>query len=95
MAVNILGRQFKVPLADRYSIDISVDTHIRRVMARIGLVPANAKAEQIIYKARELYPDFPGLIDFSLWEIGRDSCYSQKPACETCIVKDVCKKITA
>ena len=71
MAANILARQFKIPFSDYYSIDISPDVHILRVMRRTGLVDNNADLDSIIYKARELNPEFPGIIDFSCWEIGR------------------------
>lgn len=93
MAANILARQFKIPFSDYYSIDISPDVHIRRVMSRMGLVPKGAPDESIIYKARELYPDFPGIIDFSMWEIGRNWCFAnKKPNCENCVARDSCEK---
>jgi len=63
MAANILARRFKIPFADYFSIDISADVHIRRVFARLGLVPADASVEQVIYKARALYPEFPAMMD--------------------------------
>ncbi len=91
MAANILARQFKIPFSDYYSIDISPDVHIIRVMKRIGYVPENADNDMIIYKARELNPEFPGIIDFSCWEIGRNWCKPNKPDCNNCIVKDECK----
>jgi endonuclease III len=91
MAANILARQFKIPFSDYYSIDISPDVHIKRVMKRIGYVPENAENDMIIYKARELNPVFPGIIDFSCWEIGRNWCKPNKPDCKNCIVKDDCK----
>jgi endonuclease III len=90
MATNILARQFKIPFSDYYSIDISPDVHIKRVMRRIGFVPDNAENDMIIYKARELNPEFPGIIDFSCWEIGRNWCKPNNPDCENCIVKDEC-----
>ncbi|MBU6392408.1 MAG: iron-sulfur cluster loop [Planctomycetota bacterium] len=65
MAANILARQFRVPFSDYYSIDISPDVHIIRVMKRMGFVPNGANNDMIIYKARELNPEFPGIIDFS------------------------------
>jgi len=92
MAANILARQFKVPFSDYYSIDISPDVHIIRVMKRIGFVDANANNNMIIYKARELNPEFPGIIDFSCWEIGRNWCRPSNPDCENCIVNKDCKK---
>lgn len=93
MAANILARQFRVEFADYYSIDISPDVHIRRVMKRMGFVPESASNEMIIYKARELCPEFPGIIDFSCWEIGREWCHPTKPECEKCLVSSECKKI--
>ncbi|MDD3859623.1 MAG: hypothetical protein PHW83_05440 [Bacteroidales bacterium] len=93
MAANILARQFRIEFSDYYSIDISPDVHIKRVMTRMGFVPKNASNEMIIYKARELYPEFPGIIDFSCWEIGREWCHPTKPECEKCLVNSECKKI--
>ena len=99
MAVNILARQFRIPFSDFYSIDVSPDTHVRRVMKRMGLVSSNASNasnasnEMIIYKARELNPEFPGIIDFSCWEIGKTWCKPKNPLCDKCIVSKDCKKI--
>jgi endonuclease III len=93
MAANILARHFKIPFEDYYSIDISPDVHIKRVMPRMGFVPKDPTPEQVIYKARELYPEFPGVIDFSCWEIGKNWCDPRKSDCKNCIVSDVCKKI--
>jgi len=90
MATNILARDFKVKFSDYYSIDISADVHIRRVFTRLGLVQENASIEEIIYKARALYPDFPGLMDLPVWEIGRNWCKAKTPSCESCYMSDVC-----
>lgn len=92
MAANILARQFMIPFSDYYSIDISPDVHITRVMKRMGFVPQNATNDMIIYKARELNPEFPGIIDFSCWEIGRNWCKPSIPNCKQCIVGNDCKK---
>lgn len=93
MAVNILARQFKIPFSDYYSIDISPDVHVFRVMKRTGMVSSTADRESIIYKARELNPEFPGIIDFSCWEIGRNYCRPQNPKCEDCPIESECKRI--
>lgn len=93
MAANILARQFKIPFSDYYSIDISPDVHIIRVMKRMGLVPPKANNDMIIYKARELNPEFPGIIDNSCWEIGRTWCRPNRPDCNSCIVNKECAKI--
>ncbi len=93
MAANILARQFKVPFSDYYSIDVSPDVHVKRVMYRNGLVNKNATNEEILYKARELCPEFPGIIDYSLWEVGRNWCKSSTPECDNCILKSECPKL--
>jgi endonuclease-3 len=58
MAANILATRFKVPFSDYYSIDIPPDIHIKRVFRRTGLVGREATKGSIIYKSRELYPEF-------------------------------------
>jgi len=92
MATNLLARHFKIPFSDYYSIDVSPDIHVRRVMKRLGLIKENDNNNMIIYKARELYPEFPGIIDDPLWEIGRKWCRPNNPDCENCIVKSECPK---
>ena len=92
MAANILVREFKVPFSDYYSIDVSVDTHIRRVFTRLGLVPKDASVEQIIYKARALSPKFPGLLDLPAWEIGRNWCQPREPECSKCYMNRLCPR---
>lgn len=93
MATNILARDFKVDMSDYYSIDISPDVHIKKIMKRTGLVSENADIDSIIYKARELCPEFPGIIDLICWEVGRTYCKPINPNCEDCIIREDCKKI--
>ncbi|MGC2422786.1 MAG: iron-sulfur cluster loop [Nitrospirota bacterium] len=90
MAANILVRHFKVRLSDYYSIDISVDVHVKRVFQRLGLVGKDANNDQIIYRARSLCPEFPGLLDFPSWEIGHNWCRPNNPKCSECNVNDCC-----
>jgi endonuclease III len=92
MAANILARRFRVPFSDYYSIDISPDVHVIRVMKRMGFVPADANNDMVIYKAREITPEFPGIIDFSCWEIGRGWCHPKYPNCVECIASSECEK---
>ena len=103
MAANILVRQYGIELADKASIDISPDVHVRRALQRLGLVPeiklANGKSdldkinELIIYTAREICPEYPGIIDYSLWDIGRKICHPQSPECGMCDLGDICPKL--
>ena len=94
MAANILARDFKVPLADYYSIDVSADVHVRRVFWRLGLVAEEPTVEQVIYRARSLNPAFPGLMDFPTWKIGRQWCRPKTPDCANCYMKDLCPSAT-
>jgi len=90
MAANILAREFKIPFGDYFSIDISADVHVRRVFARLGLCLADPTVEQVIYKARALHPEFPGMMDLPCWEIGRNWCKSRGPECGGCYMRDLC-----
>ncbi|MBQ6855233.1 MAG: iron-sulfur cluster loop [Alphaproteobacteria bacterium] len=94
MATNILARQYKIKLSDFYSIDISPDVHVKRIFYRTGLIDKKDKdnIDMIIYKAREIYPQFPGLIDFACWDIGRNWCTERKALCSECPLNEHCKK---
>jgi|GEM_PF-877846 len=92
MAANILARQFQIEFADYYSIDVSPDIHIRRVMWRTGLIEDMNDIDAVIYRARELNPEFPSIIDFSVWEIGRKFCTATNPKCDECFVNAKCPK---
>lgn len=95
MATNILSRDFKIPLSDYYSIDISPDVHVKRLFKRMGLVKKKDmnNVDKIIYKARSINPKFPGIIDLTCWKLGRDICRPTNPKCGECILKDLCPKI--
>ena len=90
MAANLLVRCFKVPVSDYSSIDISPDRHVRRVLYRLGLAPKQASTQLVIYRARDLHPEFPGLLDFPAFEIGRKWCKTDKPNCHKCFMEEIC-----
>jgi len=90
MAVNILARDFKIAFSDFFSVDISADVHVRRVFARLGLCPPEPTAEQVVYKARAVYPSFPGMIDLPCWDIGKNWCGPRVPQCSSCYMNDLC-----
>ena len=73
-----------------YSIDISVDVHVRRVFYRLGLTKKESTAEQVIYKARALNPEFPGMLDSACYTIGKNWCRPQTKECDKCFMNDVC-----
>jgi len=93
MAANILARDFKIPMADKYCIDISPDVQVKRVFIRLGLISQNSTNEELIYSARELNPDYPGIFDFSAWEIGRKWCRPTHPKCNDCYLFQYCPKV--
>lgn len=93
MAANILARHFKIKLKDYVCIDVSADVHVIRVFERLGFVAKNATTDQIILTAKSLHPEFPGLMDFPAWEIGRNWCRPTNPACNDCYMNDICQKV--
>ncbi|MFH1506260.1 MAG: iron-sulfur cluster loop [archaeon] len=92
MATNILSRDFKIPLKDRICIDISPDVQVRRVFWRIGFMDKTSSNDELIYCARELNPEYPGIFDLSAWEIGRTWCRPKNPKCGECYLNKYCQK---
>ena len=80
----VLSNAFNIPA-------IAVDTHVFRVSNRLGIVNSkNPEATEI-----ELQKNIP-MDKWSLahhWLIlhGRRVCHARKPACISCVVKDLCK----
>lgn len=91
MATNILVRDFHIPVSDKISIDVSIDTHVARVFKRLGLVPMDASPDYIIFRAREINPLYPGLLDYPAYEIGSTWCHARmSPSCSSCYMADNC-----
>ena len=92
MSANILYRQYKVEFAGCHSIDVSPDVHVIRFFERAGIVQRGASKDEIIYRARDLCPDYPGIVDAACWRIGREFCRPTKPNCNDCPVTQYCPK---
>jgi len=92
MATNILYRDFKIKMKDIMFIDISTDVLVRRVMERTGLVNKDSSNEELIYKAKELYPEYPGIIGLKMWLIGKYLCSRKDPKCIECPLSNFCPK---
>jgi endonuclease III len=90
MAANILAQKFKIAFADYFAIDVSADVHVRRVFDRLELCAPEPTVEQVVYKAKALHPEFPGMMNFPCWEIGRKWCKAHNPECSGCYMKDLC-----
>lgn len=84
MAANILVRDFRVELADCSSINISVDVQVGRVFSRMGFVPQDASNDDIIRRANEMCPEYPGVFDLILWDLGRTVCRPKNPVFTSC-----------
>lgn len=95
MAANILCREHKVPMSDRVSIDISPDRHVKRVFHRLGLTFDESDENDLIYAAREISPQYPGILDFGAFELGRNWCHESVPVCNACYMHDICPKVGA
>ena len=82
----ILGNVFGIP-------GFPVDTHVRRLLNRIGMVasdsPEAIEADVNKHVPPELWTNFSHI----LIQHGRHVCASRKPACGRCVLEKVCKKI--
>jgi len=68
-----------------------VDTHVHRVAARLGWVPARATADQAHGLLRELVPpDVRYDLHLALIAHGRTVCQARRPACATCVLRRKC-----
>ena len=100
MAANILSRDYKVPLKDYYAIEISPDIHVKRAMYRLGLLSQQKVAKfssidsnKVIYRAKSMNPEFPGIMDLAFWKIGEEKiCTNTACNDEKCPFGKICKK---
>jgi uncharacterized HhH-GPD family protein len=89
MAVEILERDLGVKVRELSGSDVAYDIHLRRVMLRTRLATEDTAAH-MVGVARSLHPTRPGELDFPLWDIGRQWCHKQDPACGACVLAQIC-----
>ena len=81
----VLGNAFNIP-------GFPVDTHVRRVLNRLGVT--KSQNPEII--EREVCSNVPDTLwtNFShlIIQHGRRVCSAAKPACDRCILNDICSK---
>jgi endonuclease-3 len=69
---------------------VVVDTHVRRLSQRLGLSreqePDRIERDLVRLVPRGSWRLFPHLL---IWH-GRRVCYARRPACERCVVSDLC-----
>jgi endonuclease-3 len=68
-----------------------IDTHVHRIVSRLGWVPAGASADKAY---RLLAPRVPADIRYDLHVAlithGRTVCLAQRPRCQRCVLLDLC-----
>ena len=92
LAVLLIEQAFPVRFEDRDNMDIKPDVHTVRVLYRLG-VSDDITPESALEASRRMNPEFPGIVDGALWDIGRNWCFSINPNCSKCPVSGVCAKI--
>jgi endonuclease-3 len=78
----------------QFSLDMPafpVDTHIYRLSNRLGLRPSKVSAEAAHTILAELFPpETYYAAHLNIIRHGREVCHSRKPACEKCVLQDLC-----
>ena len=83
-----------VVLSNLYNVPcIAVDTHVSRVSKRLGIAK---KSDDVLIIEKKLNKFFPkeklNRLHHQLVLFGRYFCKAQKPNCENCKLKNICKK---
>ncbi len=93
MTVLLIESAFSIHFddLDHRQIDIKPDVHTIRVLFRLGASEAMTD-QAAVNAARRINPDFPGALDFPLWNIGRTWCHPITPRCSACIIRSICAK---
>jgi len=72
---------------------IAVDTHVHRVSKRLGLTTNNSTPEKCEQDLLKLVPvDKQSKFHIQAVWFGRYYCHSQRPQCENCKLKNICKR---
>ena len=83
-----------VVLSNLYDVPcIAVDTHVSRVSKRLGIAKKNDDVLVIEKKLNKFFPkEKLNRLHHQLVLFGRYFCKAQKPNCENCKLKNICKK---
>jgi len=81
-----------VLLASTRTLDtVPVDTHVRRVSERLGLVGEGARYEEVRSALEEVFPEGSRYeAHLLLIAHGRSVCRSRRPLCDACVLSDLC-----
>lgn len=73
-----------------------VDTHVHRVARRLGLIAEGASADQaheLLNRESAAPPELRFSFHIQLIRHGRAVCRAAAPACDTCVLEDLCPRI--
>lgn len=89
---GVARKTANIVLQNAYGIveGIAVDTHVRRVSARLGLTK-NEDPNKIETDLMEIVPHdkWMRITDLLIF-LGRKVCFARKPKCEACVLNNVC-----
>jgi endonuclease-3 len=89
---GVARKTANIVLQNAYGVveGIAVDTHVRRVSARLGLTenqdPDKIEQDLIRIVPREKWIRITDLLIF----LGRNVCTAKKPKCEVCVLNEIC-----
>jgi endonuclease III len=89
---GVARKTANIVLQNAYGVvdGIAVDTHVRRVSARLGLT-VNEDPNKIEQDLIKIVPRDKWIrITDLLISLGREVCTSQKPKCEICVLNKIC-----
>ncbi|MCD8195025.1 MAG: endonuclease III [Coprobacillus sp.] len=85
----IRAEVFKIP-------DLAVDTHVKRVSARLGLAKYDDSPDEVEKKLKKIIDESDWINAHHLFiHFGRYFCLARNPHCEECKLKDICKYYSA
>ena len=68
-----------------------IDTHIYRVLKRLGIIPPKTTAEKAFYLLADKIPSGKALsLHLNLIKFGRTICQARKPKCPQCLLREHC-----
>ena len=82
----VLAIAFKIPA-------ICVDTHVHRIMNRFGYVKTNSPLQTEMLLRKKLPKKYWLTINSILVAFGQNLCKPLNPRCDSCPVKDYCKRV--
>jgi len=71
-----------------------VDTHIKRIMVRLGVFPPKTSADKMIKVLSKVIPgDLHYRFHINLLKLGRNICTARLANCEECPISEFCEKV--